>query len=142
MTSQTKVNYITLFSAPSAADFVHLRSKVGWGDLDLVVAKQSLEKSLFHVIIKDNHQVIAMGRVVGDGVMYFYIQDVIVDPEYQQQGLGHKIMLEIEKYLQSTTQQGSTVGLLSAKGKETFYQRFGYICRPNNTLGNGMCKFI
>ena len=83
-----------------------------------------------------------MGRVVGDGAMYFYIQDVIVTPTHQGQGLGHQIMLNIEEYLQSAAAQGATVGLLAAKGKEPFYQRYGYVSRPNTLLGNGMCKFV
>ncbi|PAJ68853.1 hypothetical protein CJF42_26235 [Pseudoalteromonas sp. NBT06-2] len=73
---------------------------------------------------------------------YFYVQDIVVHPVYQQLGLGHKIMQYIESYLSGVAKKGATVGLLSAKGKEGFYERFGYIKRPNDILGHGMCKFI
>jgi hypothetical protein len=33
------------------------------------------------------------------------------------------------------------VGLFAAKGKEPFYERFGFIGRPNETLGKGMIHF-
>jgi ribosomal protein S18 acetylase RimI-like enzyme len=83
-----------------------------------------------------------MGRIVGDGAMYFYIQDVIVDPSYQGTGVGSILMDQIENYLSVAAQKGSTVGLLAAKGKEDFYIRYDYMLRPSNTLGSGMCKFV
>ncbi|QHJ13951.1 hypothetical protein FX988_04232 [Paraglaciecola mesophila] len=74
--------------------------------------------------------------------MYFYIQDVIVDPEYQGQGLGDKVMFEIETYLQATCKTGATIGLFSAANKEGFYLRYGYLARPTRTLGSGMYKTV
>jgi len=128
--------------SPSVADFLILRSKVGWGDLDASLAEKSLSNSLFHIVIWHGEQLVGMGRVVGDGVMYFYIQDVIVDPSYQKQGIGAALMAKIEDYLSSATHQGSTIGLLAAQGKEAFYSRYGYTLRPSSSLGHGMCKFI
>jgi len=106
------------------------------------MASISLKNSLFHVVVRDETRLIGMARAVGDGAMYFYIQDVVVVPKYQQQGIGAILMNHIEDYLQSITKTGSTVGLLSAKGKESFYARYNYIERPNDSLGKGMCKFI
>lgn len=128
--------------SPSVEDFLTLRTKVGWGDLDVNIAEKSLKNSLFHVIIRNDGQLVGMGRVVGDGAMYFYIQDVVVDPSYQKQGIGAALMAKIEDYLSNATNQGSTIGLLAAQGKEAFYSRYGYTLRPNSSLGHGMCKFI
>jgi GNAT superfamily N-acetyltransferase len=128
--------------SPSVEDFLTLRTKVGWGDLDVNIAEKSLNNSLFHVIIRNDGQLVGMGRVVGDGAMYFYIQDVVVDPSYQKQGIGAALMAKIEDYLSNATNQGATIGLLAAQGKEAFYSRYGYTQRPNSSLGHGMCKFI
>ena len=92
--------------------------------------------------MRDKSQLIGMGRIVGDGAMYFYIQDVIVDPSYQGTGVGSVLMDHIENYLSVATQKGATIGLLAAKGKEAFYIRYGYMLRPSNTLGHGMCRFV
>jgi ribosomal protein S18 acetylase RimI-like enzyme len=127
---------------PSVEDFLILRSKVGWGDLEANLAEKSLNNSLFHVIIRHDEQLVGMGRVVGDGAMYFYIQDVVVDPSYQKQGIGSALMDKIEGYLSDATNQGSTIGLLAAQGKEAFYSRYSYTQRPSRSLGHGMCKFI
>lgn len=134
--------YITRFTRPSVDDFCRLRSLVGWGPTDREMADISLEHSLFHVGYYRSEHLIAMGRVVGDGAMYFYVQDVVVQPEYQGLGLGVKLMEHIETYLSKVACKGSTAALLSAARKEPFYQRFGYASRPCNGFGAGMCKFL
>ena len=134
--------YSITLESPSIEEFLNLRNKIGWGELDFNLAKTSLNNSLFHVIVRDKSQIIGMGRVVGDGSMYFYIQDVIVDPSYQKSGVGSALMEKIENYLLVAANKGSTIGLLAAKGKEAFYTRYGYILRPNKSLGNGMCRFV
>lgn len=135
-------NYEVKLSAPPVTDFLQLRQLIGWGVLTPKLAETSLQNSLFHVSIWHNDKLIGMGRVVGDGAMYFYIQDVIVAPDHQKLGLGTIIMDNIETYLTEVTQHGATVGLLAAHGKEGFYKKYGYIQRGNDTLGHGMCKFI
>jgi len=134
--------YLIKLESPSVAEFTELRKKIGWGTADADMVQKSLDNSLFHVVIHDELSLIGMGRVVGDGAMYFYIQDVVVDPTYQKQGIGNVLMNNIEDYLAKVAKKGSTIGLLAAKGKEEFYSRYDYIKRPSELLGNGMCKFI
>ena len=134
--------YSIALESPSTEEFLNLRNKIGWGRLDFTLAETSLHNSLFHVVVRDQSQLIGMGRVVGDGSMYFYIQDVIVDPSYQNAGVGSVLMEQIENYLLVAAKKGSTIGLLAAKGKEAFYTRYGYLLRPNDSLGNGMCRFV
>ena len=76
------------FESPSVEEFSSIRSRVLWGETDLQMAVQALANSLFHVCIRDRRRLIAMGRVIGDGALYFYIQDVMVDPDYQNRGPG------------------------------------------------------
>ncbi|MEW6984237.1 GNAT family N-acetyltransferase [Colwelliaceae bacterium 6471] len=128
--------------SPSVDEFVQLREKIGWGTTNMAMAQASLEHSLFHVTVCHDSQLIGMGRVIGDGFMYFYIQDVVIDPSYQGQGIGRIIMDNIENYLAKAAKKGATIGLLAAQGKEGFYQKHGYVERTGAPLGNGMCKFI
>ena len=127
--------------SPSIDEFVSLRAKVGWQSGALSMIETSLNNSLFHVTIYEKTKLVGMGRVIGDGAMYFYIQDVVVDPQYQNLGIGAALMEQIESYLAVAAKEGATIGLLAAKGKEAFYQRYSYIERPSDTLGKGMCKF-
>lgn len=106
------------------------------------IMRRSIDKSLYWVTMYSKQRLIAMGRVVGDGEMYFYVQDVLVHPEYQGKGHGDEIMGSIDRYLCKKCGPGATIGLLAAKGKEGFYRKFGYSERDGRLLGLGMCKFI
>ena len=135
-------DYIISDEAPAAKEYLALRCQVGWDSVDLCVVQKSLESSLFHVSVRDQKKLIGMARVVGDGFMYFYIQDVVVAPRYQGRGIGRMLMSRVESYLSKECTVGSTVGLLAAQGKEAFYRSYGYIERDGTNLGKGMCRFV
>ncbi|WP_335736807.1 GNAT family N-acetyltransferase [Rheinheimera muenzenbergensis] len=136
-----KSAYIISDQPPTAAEYIALRGKVGWDSVAHKVAQSSLNNSLFHTTVRLDNKLIAMARVVGDGFMYFYIQDVVVAPDYQGLGIGAALMTRVEAYLAQTCMPGATVGLLAAKGKEAFYRRYGYLERDGIKLGKGMCRF-
>ncbi|MDP2714370.1 GNAT family N-acetyltransferase [Rheinheimera sp.] len=135
-------DYIISDLPPTAAEYIALRGKIGWDNVEYKIAQSSLNNSLFSTTVRLDGQLIGMARVVGDGFMYFYIQDVIVDPDYQGLGIGHAIMARVEAYLATACTTGATVGLLAAKGKEPFYRRYGFVERDGTELGKGMCRFI
>jgi len=76
----------------------------------------------------------AGGRLIG--------LDRVVISDYQGIGLGATIMDKVMAYLHGHARSGATIGLLAAKGKEAFYEKYGLVARPNETLGNGMCQFV
>ena len=124
----------------STADYQKLRATTGWDMFHDKVVERSLSADLFSVSIYDCDEIIGCGRVIGDGLMYFYIQDIIVDPVYQKKGIGTKIMLEIEKFLNKKTVNNSFIGLMAARGVREFYKKFGYSERSPERPG--MCKVI
>ncbi|QQM63540.1 GNAT family N-acetyltransferase [Pseudoalteromonas sp. LC2018020214] len=134
--------YKVELKAPTLDEFTNLRAQAKWQNPDDKTLKASIENSLFWVAVYDTDKLIGTGRIIGDGAMYFYIQDVIVAPSYQKQGIGHLVMTYIENYLNNTCSNGATIGLLSAHGKESFYRQYGYVKRDGDVLGLGMCKFI
>lgn len=136
------MSFSTHHLAPNISDFMALRAKIGWQNPTRAIVEKSLAHSLFHICIEKDNALVGYGRIVGDGAMYFYLQDILVDPDFQSQGIGKHLMQEIESYLSQHTTQGATVGLLAARGKEGFYQQFGYQPRTGDPLGLGMCKFI
>lgn len=74
--------------------------------------------------------------------MYFYLHAVVVDPSYQNQGIGNLVMQEIEQFLEKNARSGATIALLAACGKEKLYSKFGYNYRTGNPPGLDMCKFV
>lgn len=61
-----------------------------------------------------------MARVIGDGGMTSYVQDVIVEPAHQGQGIGGQQMGRVMAYIGAHAVPGAVVGLMAAAGKEGF----------------------
>ena len=113
-------------------DFVRLRTATGFTDIPLPHATRALKNGLVNVSALCDGELVGMGRLVGDGAMYWYLQEIIVLPEYQGQGIGRKIVNYLVEYviLHSSTGKFTTIGGVSAKGKEGFYQKMGFEIIP------------
>lgn len=81
-----------------------------------------------------------MARLLWDRGYTAYIADVIVLPEYQGQGLGRALIENLFQYMKATIPEGYQVliSIVAAKGKDKFYEKFGFVTRPNETFGPGM----
>ena len=99
-------NYTIKESPPSAEEFASLRKLIGWSNPCLSVVQKSIDASLFWATIYLDNNLVGCGRVIGDGAMYFYIQDVIIHPEHQNKGLGSKIMNTLIAHLESCCAPG------------------------------------
>jgi predicted GNAT family N-acyltransferase len=86
-------------------------------------------------------EIVGMARVLGDGSLVYYIQDVIVHPNRQRQGISAQMMERVMAYIGSHASQNSIIGLMSAYGKESFYEKYGFVKRPTDRLGCGMTIF-
>jgi ribosomal protein S18 acetylase RimI-like enzyme len=117
---------------PSAADFRRLRKAAGWPVPDQPVCKEAIRNSLFGVVAVADGQVVGMARVVGDGTLNNYIQDLIVQPEYQRQGIGRRLMEAVMGELARRAAPGSDVALISAPQAIRFYESFSFArCTPD-----------
>ncbi len=120
-------------------DYVRLRVLTGFADIPIEHAKRALDGGLINVSAIHGDRLIGMGRMVGDGAMYWYLQEIIVLPEYQKQGIGTKIVNHLVDYAVSHSTSGkfTTIGGVSAKGKEEFYRKLGF-----EIISNGIQKMI
>jgi GNAT superfamily N-acetyltransferase len=127
--------------APSTDEYQRLRALVGWTMPESSAVAPSLRKSLFCVCARSQGNIVGMARIIGDGALVFYVQDVIVDPARQGQGIGKRLMDRIMEYIRRHAVHNTIIGLMAARGKEPFYQGYGFTPRPNETLGAGMTIF-
>ena len=125
---------------PSPANYNRLRIAVGWGGYDESVIQNALPSTLYCVCAFIDGKVIGMARVIGDAGMVFYIQDVIVLPEYQRQGVGTLLMDAIMDFIKAHAHHNTIIGLMAAIGKEAFYEKYGFITRPTDIYGAGMTQ--
>ena len=86
----------------------------------------SLAGSLHGVVVESGGSAIAMGRVVGDGSHYFYLQDVIVDPAHADGGLGSMIVEALLEWIAVTAPAPAFVGLFASPAAESLYSEFGF----------------
>ncbi len=121
-------------------EFQRLRKSAGWAPVNDDAVKKALDNDLFSIAIMDGQEIVGMGRIIGDGGIYFYIQDIIVLKAYQGSGIGELIMNNIEEFISKTANQNSFIGLMAAAGVKAFYEKFGYKTRPDD--GPGMFKVV
>ncbi len=137
MINKDNISYSNVI--PNAEQFIKFREDCGWGRIELAQAKQALNNSLFFISAFNDKQLIGFGRVIGDGALNYYIQDLIVDTAYRKQNIGSTIMTLLMSHIKKNKLPGKcTVGLMAALNKHDFYQTFGFIYRPNNKFGPGM----
>lgn len=124
--------------------YLNLRKGVNWKKLSQNQAKSAIERSLFNVTAYIDGKPAGMGRIVGDGAVICYIQDLVVLPEYQMLGIGKAIMEKLIAYVDSIREEGTEMMLclMCAKGREKFYEKLGFIARPTDMLGPGMIQYI
>lgn len=125
---------------PTPGQWMALRASVGWATFPEEVAAKSLAATPYCVCAFEDGELVGMGRVLGDGVISFYIGNVMVRPDHQGSGIGSEIMERINTYVESVAVPGAIASLLSIKGREEFYTQFGFECRPDETHGSGMSR--
>jgi GNAT superfamily N-acetyltransferase len=120
---------------PEAADYRRLRRSVGWEDLEEEAVIAGLRNALYSLTVVFRGETVGCGRVVGDGAIYFYIQDVIVEPGLQGRGLGRCIMDRVMGFIRHNARHNSFIGLMAASGAARFYERYGFKERPDDRPG-------
>ena len=121
---------------PSKDEFYPLYIATGWNE-SLSLSPQDLElalKSSYGVVsVYDGEELVGFGRIVSDGIVYATIHDVIVAPNYQQQGIGSKIIRQLVHCCEHHDVR--IIHLFAARGAEHFYQQLGFVSRPVDSPG-------
>ena len=109
-------------------DVLHLYQAVGW--TNYTNQPQMLEQALSHSLViylaLDGDAVVGLIRLVGDGFSSVLVQDLIVLPSYQRQGIGSALMKQaLEDFKEAyqiqlaTEQTEKNVGFYRSMGFET-----------------------
>jgi len=122
----------------NAEEFNYLYDEVQWGAYDIETTKKLLKYTLYSVY--DDNKIIGYGRLIGDGIVFIFIRDVMVVPEYQSKKIGTNIMNKLLEKVKEIKQENPYVRVYlgDSKGKEEFYRKFGFITRSEAGLGEEM----
>ena len=86
---------------------------------------ETIEKSMrnsacFGIRSEEDRKLIGFARVISDYATTWYLCDVIIDPEYRDQGLGKALVSHI------TTQFSGQRGLLLTRDAHGLYAHYGF----------------
>ncbi|MGA3031380.1 MAG: GNAT family N-acetyltransferase [Candidatus Limnocylindrales bacterium] len=121
---------------PTVEEFERLFRSSGWTEALEVPADRlaaALPHAWYAVCARRGGQVVGTGLVLSDGVLHALIVDVIVLPEMRGNGIGTEIM---NRLVTRCREAGVVqVQLFSARGKRGFYERLGFVARPDDGPG-------
>ncbi|WP_461207366.1 GNAT family N-acetyltransferase [Clostridium sp. DL1XJH146] len=133
------IKYIN--KVPTYKEYNNLKIELGFKSSDKEWAIKGLNNSILCVCAYDNDKLVGMGRIVGDDAMVYVISNIMVKKEYHNKGIGFKVVSLLMNYLDENCGENALVMLMARKGTEEFYKKFGFICRPSQDGGYGMCKY-
>ena len=121
-------------------EFNYLYDAVLWGAYSKEITRKALEHNIYSVSAYDGNKIVGYGRIIGDGIVFLYIHDIMVLPEYQNNHIGSKIMTKLIDYIKKVKEKNPDlrVYLGASKDREGFYKKFGFISRKDYGLGEGM----
>lgn len=105
---------------------MHLYQAVGWTNYthQPEMLEQALSHSLAIYVALDGDAVVGLIRLVGDGFSSVLVQDLIVLPSYQRQGIGSSLMKQALENFKEAYQ----VQLVTEQTERTldFYRSMGF----------------
>lgn len=101
---------------------LELFQKINWKHRLAEEIEKAFGMSTTTLFIYHGDVIIAFGRVVGDGRYYAMLADIVVDPDYQGQGLGKYLVSALNAQLNNY----HFVNLSAAPGADRFYKNLGW----------------
>lgn len=108
------------------AELINLMNKCGERKRNPKTIIKALRDGLFMVGLYINDELVAFGRLSGDGAMYFLITDVMVDPAYEGSGADMQLYKEIDDFLLAVAPNDSRILVMTNKKYESIFRTFGY----------------
>jgi GNAT superfamily N-acetyltransferase len=128
-------DYMLTERPPTVAEYCSLRVGAGLTPKDPMAAEAGLARTLYAVCLEYRGEAIGMGRVVGDGGVFFDVVDIAVMPDHQKKGFGKAIMDALMAYIRRTARPTAWISLMAGPGVEEFYKRYGFITRGPDRPG-------
>ena len=136
MTDKQDDQYELVEATPNSDDYRQLRIAAGLSPKSADAAAAGLPNTIYAVVIRKDGEAVGMGRIVGDGGLFFQIVDIAVDPKHQKRGLGKRIVSALVDYLHKTALPGAYISLIADGEAHRLYSLFDF--KPTAPLSIGM----
>ena len=105
-------------------DIVRLLRMTYWADKRSIekIEKSVRNSSCYGLYLEDADKLAGFARVISDYATAYYLCDVIIDTEYQHQGLGTALV----SYINSLPEFSGLRGFLITRNAHGLYRKFGY----------------
>ena len=130
--------YRLIDTIPAQDDYLRLRRISGLTPKTEAGAVAGLPNSYLGVVIECDGRAVGMGRVIGDGGLFFQIVDMAVDPAHQAMGLGKAIMARLMERLKATAPSDAYVSLIADGAAHHLYAKFGFTPTAPASIGMHM----
>ena len=121
---------------PSSDQFWDLFQTTGWNQnyrLSAAELSRALQGSWYLICAYEQDRLVGFGRLVSDGVLHAMVYELIVAPDYQDQGIGSQILGRL--IARCREHHIRDIQLFCARGKRAFYERRGFVARPEDAPG-------
>jgi aralkylamine N-acetyltransferase len=129
--SQIKVEIIKSWDHKEIVDLY--RSGGWWKDgMNPNLLGELIRGSFLFAVAVDisTSKAVGMGRVISDGIADAYVQDLVVQKEWKEIGVGKMILSSLLEECQS--RNISWIGLIAEPGTDSFYQSSGFLAMKDH----------
>jgi GNAT superfamily N-acetyltransferase len=124
---------------PTVAEYVALRTAVGWRVPDHGACERALAGSQVAVVAINDGRVVGHGRLVGDGAFYRFVVDLMVDPSQHHHGIGRSIIAALETAAARDAAVGA-VSLVADRDMVPFYELQGYVASASTFMTKSVSR--
>lgn len=130
-------DYDLTLSPPPLADYLRLRADSGLSPVTEAQGEPPRVNSWawVHVRHRASGEVVAMGRVIGDGGWYFHIADMATLPEHQKKGLGQAVLEALLEKIREEAPPRPYVTLMADEPGRPLYAKLGFVETAPHSLG-------
>ena len=131
------MNYTILYDI-KPNELKYMRELVSWNKpITINQYKKGLDNTMCKVLIKNDKDIIGLGRLVGDNSCKGLLSDIIVNPKYQGKGYGKIIVTNLIEQVKNLLNEGEVfqIEAVPTCGNRDFYIKCGMKYKPQNQDG-------
>jgi GNAT superfamily N-acetyltransferase len=122
-------NYRLVPTVPDLASYRRLRFDAGLTPVTAEQATPALRNAWAgcHVVHEASGDVVAMGRIIGDGGWYFHIVDMATAPDHQRRGLGDQVLRWLLDTIVEAAPADPYITLMADPPGRRLYEKHGFV---------------